>query len=121
VTAAAHVEDGAAHGGVAPVVTATDRDGRQHRVAGLVGKSLMVTLKYEGGLDVAADCGGNCFCATCHVYVADEWLERLPVQSEEELELLDELVHSTPSSRLACQIPVVAELDGLSLTLAPRE
>lgn len=121
MTTAVDVQHGAAREAGGPVVNAVDRTGGEHRVEGLVGKSLMVTLKYEGGLDVAADCGGNCFCATCHVYVADEWLDRLPPQSEEELELLDELVHSSGSSRLACQITVVAELDGLSLTLAPRE
>jgi 2Fe-2S ferredoxin len=55
------------------------------------------------------------------VYVDDEWLERLPAQSEEELELLEELVHTKGCSRLACQITVDASLDGLSLTLAPRE
>ena len=104
-----------------PVVRATDRDGYEHRIDAVVGRSLMVNLKYEGNLDVAADCGGNCFCGTCHVYVDEAWLSRLPPQGEDELELLEDLVHTRGSSRLACQIPVDPSLDGLSLTLAPRE
>jgi 2Fe-2S ferredoxin len=104
-----------------PVIIATDREGRRHRVEAVPGKSLMLTLKYEGRLEIEAACGGNCECATCHVYVDDEWLDRLPAQREEEMELLDGLLYAKPNSRLTCQIPVEASLDGLSLTLAPPE
>jgi 2Fe-2S ferredoxin len=104
-----------------PVVRATDREGCEHLIAALPGRSLMISLKYEGNLDVAADCGGNCFCGTCHVYVDPDWLDHLPPQGEDEVELLDELLHSTDRSRLACQIRVDESLEGLRLKLAPRE
>jgi 2Fe-2S ferredoxin len=50
----------------------TDRSGKEHRVTGRVGTSLMENLR-DADLDVAAICGGMCSCATCHVYIDEEW------------------------------------------------
>jgi ferredoxin, 2Fe-2S len=102
-------------------VLATDRHGVTHEIEATKGLSLMIALKVAGGLDVAADCGGQCECATCHVYVDATWLERLPQREAPEEELLDGLLLTRDTSRLACQITLDDSLDGLSLTLAPRE
>ena len=73
----------------------------------------------DGG--VAAICGGMCSCATCHVYVAPEWRERVPAQQSDEWELVSELQHHRDGSRLSCQIRLSEDLNGLRVTLAPEE
>lgn len=70
---------------------------------------------------VAAICGGVCSCASCHVYIAPEWVDRLPPRLDDEQQLAGALSHYRERSRLACQIPLHAGLDGLSVTLAPEE
>jgi 2Fe-2S ferredoxin len=70
---------------------------------------------------VLAICGGVCSCATCHVYVAPEWLGLLPGQQDDERELLAGLEGRQATSRLACQIRLVEALDGIRVTLAPEE
>jgi 2Fe-2S ferredoxin len=102
-------------------VLATDREGIEHEIEAQQGLSLMIALKVAGGLDVAADCGGQCECGTCHVFIDASWLDRLPHRHDEEEELLDGLLFTRDTSRLACQITVDESLEGLSLTLAPRE
>jgi 2Fe-2S ferredoxin len=99
----------------------TDRDGNVHDVEGRPGLKLMETLReYEYG--VTAICGGLCSCATCHVFVAPEWLERLPAPQSDEKELLVELQHYDPStSRLSCQVEFTDALDGIELKIAPDE
>ncbi|MFC3077923.1 2Fe-2S iron-sulfur cluster-binding protein [Phenylobacterium terrae] len=64
-----------------------------------------------GGID--ADCGGACACATCHVYVDESWLDRLEPASDMERSMLDFAENTQENSRLACQIKVKPELDGL--------
>jgi ferredoxin, 2Fe-2S len=97
-----------------------DRDGREIRLKGEAGASVMLPLR-AADVGVAAVCGGTCACATCHVLVDETWLEKLPPAQAEELELLSGLAHSRGNSRLACQIPFGQELDGLRLTIAPEE
>lgn len=99
-------------------VTVIDREGVSHDIDATLGWKLMEVIR-EAGLPVKAECGGNCVCSTCHVYVEDAWLERLPGKGEEEDETLDEACELRPNSRLSCQIPVTPELDGLRVTLAP--
>ena len=71
------------------------------------------------GLADQAECGGACACATCHVYVDDEWLDRLPEKDDEEVDQLAYLPDRRPNSRLSCQMLMSDELDGLKVTLAP--
>jgi ferredoxin, 2Fe-2S len=104
-----------------PTVIAIDREGETHRIEGEVGDTLMSVLKYEGGLDVAADCGGFALCGTCHVYVEDSWRDRLPPLSQAEEMVLEGLLHRQASSRLACQNELTEALDGLIVTLAEPE
>lgn len=72
----------------------------------------------QAGLDAAvpeieSDCGGACSCASCHVYVDPDWLDRIPPMSMVENSLLGLLGDREPNSRLSCQIKASAELDGL--------
>ena len=99
----------------------TDRDGNVHELDGQLGLKLMETLReYEYG--VTAICGGLCSCATCHVFVAPDWIDRLPVPQSDEKELLVELGHYDASrSRLSCQLEFTAALDGLAVAVAPDE
>jgi 2Fe-2S ferredoxin len=99
-------------------VKVTDRDGGAHELSFQEGDTLMQVLTEED-LGVRAECGGCCACATCHVYVAPAWLEKLAPQSEEELSMLDEAFEVEPNSRLSCQIPLTPALDGMEVTIAP--
>ncbi len=65
---------------------------------------------------VEAACGGSMVCGTCHVYVDEAWLDRLPPPSDAEREILDFAIDPMPNSRLACQISVTDALDGLCVT-----
>jgi 2Fe-2S ferredoxin len=102
-------------------IIVTDRDGGVHRVNAREGASVMETLR-ELEYGVAAICGGMCSCATCHVFVAEPWLEKLPPMQGDEKEILQELESYRPQgSRLSCQIPFEAPLAGLEVEIAPEE
>ncbi len=101
-------------------IIVTDRDDRQHQVEAVTGLPLMETLRdLEYG--VAAICGGQCCCGTCHVYIAEDWLEQLPPPAGDEIELVQDLEFRQPNSRLSCQLIVSDALNGLPLKLAPEE
>ena len=93
-------------------IFAKDRDGKETVIEGRDGWTVMEMLR-DGGLPITAECGGACACATCHVYVDKEWLEKLAPKSEMEETMLDFAQDVEPNSRLSCQISVTAELDGL--------
>lgn len=97
-----------------------DRDGLAHELEVPARGSLMEALR-EPDYGLAAACGGMCSCATCHVYVAPEWSDRVAGRQSDEHELLGELEYAQKYSRLSCQIPLGVHLDGLELTLAPEE
>jgi 2Fe-2S ferredoxin len=97
-----------------------DRDSAEHEVdAGTEGSLMEVLRALEYG--VTATCGGMCACATCHIYVAGDWADKLPAQQSDERELVNELVFRREESRLSCQISLSQALDGLRVTLAPEE
>lgn len=99
------------------IVTVVDQRGASHELAAENGYRLMEVIR-DAGLPIAAQCGGCCSCATCHVHVADEWISRLPPAAEEEEGLLDLVEDLKPGSRLSCQIMMTPEYDGLKVTLA---
>jgi ferredoxin len=75
----------------------------------------------DWGLDIKAECGGACACATCHVHVSSDWLDRLhPINAEEE-DMLDQAFDVRDNSRLSCQLLMSEELDGLEVTGARHE
>ncbi|TWB25667.1 2Fe-2S iron-sulfur cluster-binding protein [Nitrospirillum bahiense] len=77
------------------------------------GDSVMEAAVRNGVPGIDAECGGACACATCHVMVSTDWLSRLPPAAEAERTMLEFAVDPQPNSRLACQIRLTAELDGL--------
>lgn len=104
-----------------PRIHVTRRDGRQQMIEAACGQSLKDALKGAGVDEVLALCGGVASCGTCHVQVADGWLERLPGMRADEDELLGYSDWRTPASRLACQIPFTDALDGIAVTVAPED
>ena len=84
----------------------------------LEGWRIMEIIK-DHGLDLKAECGGACCCATCHVYVDEAWQDKLHAMREEEEDMLDEAMDVEDNSRLSCQILMSEELDGLRVTIAP--
>ena len=71
------------------------------------------------GID--ADCGGGMACATCHVYVNEEWLDKLPAKEDGEEDMLDMAYEPNKFSRLSCQIIVSDELDGLVVSIPSKQ
>jgi ferredoxin, 2Fe-2S len=103
-------------------LTIINPEGRAESIDAHVNESVMQAASRGGILGIVAECGGNAMCATCHVYVADEWLGRLPPMSDDEDALLDGAASERrANSRLSCQIPVTGELDGLVLHLPERQ
>ena len=87
-----------------------------------VGLSVMQGATGEGLEGIVAECGGNAMCATCHVYVEPDQLDRLPPMSPDEDALLEGTAcERRPNSRLSCQIKVNPELDGLTVYLPERQ
>ena len=97
----------------------TDRDGGEHELEATNGWRVMEIIR-AAGLPITAECGGACACATCHVYVDPDWMNRVEPRGEEENDMLDLAFEVQDNSRLSCQITMVPELDGLRVTLAPE-
>ena len=71
------------------------------------------------GID--ADCGGSMACATCHVYVEEKWLNKIPKAEEAEIDMIDMAYEPKKNSRLSCQLIVTEELDGLKVTTPAQQ
>lgn len=96
-----------------PTVTFVDPDGTRHTLDGEDGMSVM-EVAVRNGLDgIEADCGGAAACATCHVYVAPDWIDIAGTATGDEAEMLEFAVDPQAGSRLSCQIRLTAALDGL--------
>ncbi len=94
----------------------TDLEGVEHAIEAMPNWTVMEIIR-DGDLPMRAECGGSCACATCHVYVAKEWLNRLPGMEDEERGTLDGGFEVEPNSRLSCQMIMTPDLDGLKVTL----
>ena len=103
-----------------PKIIVTDRDGQTTDFEAETGLSIMENLR-DNDYPIAAICGGCCSCATCHVYIGENWYAKLPPRTEDEFELLEGSGHMQETSRLSCQVEFIDELDGLELTLAPED
>ena len=104
-----------------PKLIVTTRDGAVQELDGQAGLSVMEIIR-DGGVDeLLALCGGCCSCATCHVYVDGEFADKIAPMGEDENDLLDSSDHRSAASRLSCQIPFTADLDGLKVTIAAED
>ena len=105
-----------------PIITFILPDNRSENIEADIGESAMQVATLHGIDEIVAECGGNAMCATCHVYVDDNWVGRLAAMSDEEDALLDGVAaERQPNSRLSCQIKIEQELDGLVLRLPERQ
>src|SRR5262245_23699508 len=97
-----------------PIITFVHPDGRAQRIEASDGESAMQAATRHDISGILAECGGNAMCATCHVYVDEGWIARLPAMGGDEDVLLDgAAAERTANSRLSCQIRLAADLDGL--------
>lgn len=102
-------------------ITYLHTDGRPETIEAADGLSVMQGAVSNGIEGIVAECGGNCMCATCHVYV-QPGQQALPAMSEEEDAMLDEAAAARrPNSRLSCQLKVGPALDGLVVQLPDRQ
>jgi 2Fe-2S ferredoxin len=100
-----------------PKITYIEHSGTTHEINANSGQSVMQVAMSNRVPGIIADCGGSCSCATCHVYVDEAWLDRIPAASAAEKDMIDCALHVQDNSRLSCQIEVKDELDGLVVRL----
>jgi ferredoxin, 2Fe-2S len=99
-----------------------DRKNRIRSIDADNNSSAMRAAVSHGVKGIAAECGGNGICATCHVYVDEAWIGKLGPVGEDEDTLLDSTVAARlPNSRLSCQIRITPALDGLTMRLPERQ
>ena len=103
-----------------PTLIVTKRNGETVELEGKAGLSVMEVIRDNGFDELLALCGGCCACATCHVYIQEESLALLTPMEADEDELLDTSDFRRANSRLACQVPFEAGLDGLRVVIAPE-
>jgi 2Fe-2S ferredoxin len=98
-----------------PLVTYIEFNGTTHQVDVPLGTSVMRGAVGNNVPGIDADCGGECACATCHVYVDPAWLDKtgLPEPGSQEASMLSFAAVAEPNSRLSCQLKMREELAGL--------
>jgi ferredoxin, 2Fe-2S len=94
-------------------VTFVQHTGSQQTVKGSTDDSVMQIATWNDVSGILGDCGGAMTCATCHVKVSDEWWSRVGAPSEDEVSTMEMSIDVGPHSRLACQVKLSPELDGL--------
>lgn len=99
------------------IINVIDQQGTHHTLEAEAGWRVMEIIR-DWNLNIKAECGGACSCATCHVYVSDEWVDKLIPAHDDEIDMLDSALAVTQKSRLSCQIIMSEDLDGLTVTLA---
>lgn len=102
-------------------ITFIDAEGVSRTVEAEPGATLMETAIRNGIPGIEAECGGACACATCHVYVDEEWREKTGAPESMEEDMLDFAFEVRPNSRLSCQIRITDELDGLTVHTPARQ
>ena len=103
-------------------VTYIEPDGATRTLTLAPGTTVMRGAVDAGIEGIEAQCGGNCACATCHCYVQDPWLDKLPPPSDDEtLMLTNVAAERRPNSRLSCQLIVEPGLDGLTVRFPDRQ
>ena len=104
-----------------PKITYIEFNGKSHKIDVANGLSVMEGAVENNIPGIDADCGGSMACATCHVYVKEDWFNRLPPKQEGEDDMLDQAYEPKKSSRLSCQIQVSDNLEGLEVNLPEKQ
>jgi ferredoxin, 2Fe-2S len=102
-------------------ITFIEHDGTTRTVEAENGATVMETAIRNAVPGIEAECGGACACATCHVYIGEEWMSVVGSPAPMEEDMLDFAFDVRPNSRLSCQIKVSDALDGLILTTPKRQ
>ena len=102
-------------------ITFVDADGTRHELRVEPGQSVMQVAIANNMRGILADCGGCCACATCHCYVDEAWTARFPSASVDEAELVSYAFDPMPTSRLACQLILASQHDGIVIGLPKRQ
>ena len=102
-------------------ITYIENNGASHTVDVAEGLTVMEGAVQNNIPGIDADCGGGMACATCHVYVTEEWFDKLPKKEDGEEDMLDMAYEPKKNSRLSCQIIVSDELDGLTVNIPSKQ
>ena len=104
-----------------PKITYKDKLGNSKTLEVEKGLSVMEGAIQNNVPGIDADCGGSMACATCHVYVEEKWLDKLPKLEEGEIDMIDMAFEPKKNSRLSCQLIVSDEMDGLEVTTPEKQ
>ena len=104
-----------------PKIIYITNDNKEHIVEVPNGLTVMEGAVQNDIPGIDADCGGGMACATCHVYVKEDWLDKLPTKEDGEEDMLDMAYEPKKNSRLSCQIIVSDELDGLTVNIPSKQ
>ena len=102
-------------------ITYIEHTGKNHTIDVTNGLSVMEGAVQNNIPGIDADCGGSMACATCHVYVKEEWFNKMPKKEDGEEDMLDMAFEPKKNSRLSCQILVSDELNGLIVNLPEKQ
>ena len=104
-----------------PKITYKDFQGNSKTIEVESGLSVMEGAIQNEIPGIDADCGGSMACATCHVYVQDNWFSKIPKAEEAEVDMIDMAYEPKKNSRLSCQIIISEELDGLEVSTPEKQ
>ena len=104
-----------------PKITYIDYEGNSKTIKVDNGLSVMEGAIQNDIPGIDADCGGSMACATCHVYVEEKWLDKLPKPEEGEIDMIDMAYEPKKNSRLSCQLIISEDLDGLVVTTPAKQ
>ena len=102
-------------------ITYIESNGNPHTIEVSTGLSVMEGAVQNDIPGIDADCGGGMACATCHVYVKEEWFDKLLKKEDGEEDMLDMAFEPNKFSRLSCQILVSDELEGLTVSMPSKQ
>ena len=102
-------------------ITYIEHNGKEHTINVDNGLTVMEGAVQNDIPGIDADCGGSMACATCHVYVKEEWFNKLPAKQDGEDDMLDQAYEPRQNSRLSCQLIVSDELEGLIVNLPEKQ
>ena len=104
-----------------PKIKYIDHEGNSNTIEVENGLSVMEGAIQNNIPGIDADCGGSMACATCHVYVEEKWINKLPKAEDAEVDMIDMAFEPKKNSRLSCQLIVSDELNGLTVTTPSKQ